>query len=122
MWHHADSSKKGIWLLGHNGGDDGVSTDAFFNLKTGVGFMVFTNGDDSLKGYTKAMMAIETRIMATFDTGGGWPPPEEVVASDDDGRDGASAYYDEGARRAAARRRGRGGGGGRAGPPCGLPP
>ena len=95
IWYYADDWGK--WLLGHNGGDDGIDTDAFFNPETGVGFIAFTNGDHDT--YQRAMVAIETRLMATFDTAGGWPPPEDVPASADAP---ATAYV---RRRAQARRR-----------------
>ena len=75
IWYYDSSLGKS--LLGHNGGDAGISTDAFFHTKTGVGFIAFTNGDDvhdDLKGkYDKATLAIELRLMQTFDKAGGWP-------------------------------------------------
>jgi hypothetical protein len=44
IWYY--DSFLGKELLGHNGGDAGIDTDAFFNTKTGIGFIAFTNGDD----------------------------------------------------------------------------
>ena len=38
-------------MLGHNGGDDGVSTDMFYEPATGIGVIVLTNdggGADSI--------------------------------------------------------------------------
>eukprot|EP00617_Octactis_speculum_P025869 CAMPEP_0185773446 /NCGR_PEP_ID=MMETSP1174-20130828/73610_1 /TAXON_ID=35687 /ORGANISM="Dictyocha speculum, Strain CCMP1381" /LENGTH=188 /DNA_ID=CAMNT_0028460141 /DNA_START=69 /DNA_END=635 /DNA_ORIENTATION=- len=59
----------GRTLLGHSGGDLGVATDAFFNPDTGVGFMVYTNGDwDCLIcKYSKAMANIETRLLDLYE-------------------------------------------------------
>jgi len=37
-------------LVGHNGGDYGVSTEMFFDVRTRVGVVVLTNGDESSAG------------------------------------------------------------------------
>jgi len=71
IWYY--DSNLGKPLLGHNGGDDGVSTDAFFNPNTTIGFVVFTNGDDEVSdNYADSMAAIEMKIMSIFDTEGEW--------------------------------------------------
>jgi hypothetical protein len=96
------------------GGDDGISTDAFFNPNTSVGFIVFTNGDTYSGGrpYSDAMRAIETRIMATFDVTGGWLPPEAVPTSDGAHASPLTRPAYAGGRRERRRRRKA---------PCGLP-
>ena len=103
-------------LLGHNGGDNGISTDAYFNPKTGVGFIVYTNGDDEVsnregKAYDDAQQAVETMIMSTFDVNGGWETPDQVAASSLLGRvDDVAAQQRRGRKRERAQKM-----------PCGLP-
>jgi len=64
-----DASQGLIWyykslvlqtLLGHNGGDDGASTDMFYRPDDGIGVIVLTNGD-SKAGYD-AMNRIQLRL------------------------------------------------------------
>ena len=58
-------------VLGHDGSDEGISTYAYFNPQTGVGYILLTNGDiDQKKGQLHlddAAINIGSRIMATFD-------------------------------------------------------
>lgn len=94
LWYYYDLpagdsvSCKYCGLLGHSGGDDGVATDAFLDVDSGVGFVVLTNGDwdDPIAGsFSRAMAAIETRLLDTFVpparqrqrllSGQGEPPP-----------------------------------------------
>lgn len=78
IWYYDDYLQKGKYLLGHNGGDDGMSTDAYFNPNTGVGFIAFANGDDDIKGFSASMKAIEKKLMSTFDKNEKWDehPPQ----------------------------------------------
>lgn len=80
IWYYDDNLGKK--LLGHNGGDDGISTDAFFNPDTNIGFVVFTNGDEDVTDkYADAMAEIETKLMETFDIEGGWSAVERTPSS-----------------------------------------
>ncbi|MEZ5012723.1 MAG: serine hydrolase [Chitinophagales bacterium] len=45
IWYYY-SNATGTWW-GHNGGDDGVNTDMFYNPDTQTGIIVLTNGDGS---------------------------------------------------------------------------
>jgi CubicO group peptidase (beta-lactamase class C family) len=59
----------GRTMLGHNGGEMGIATEAFFNVKTGVGYVVLTNGDwDMPQSFSNAFAAIEEKLLSTFDT------------------------------------------------------
>jgi len=43
VWYYEPSL--GDDVIGHNGGDDGVSTDMYYRLSDGVGIIVLTNGE-----------------------------------------------------------------------------
>lgn len=78
IWYYDNSLDKNVYLLGHNGGDAGVDTDAFFNPDTGIGFVVFTNGDpDSANLYSACLANIEKRLMKSFDSS--WPEDDLAV-------------------------------------------
>jgi len=71
IWYYSDTWVRGKWLLGHNGGDDGISTDAFFNPNTSVGFIVFTNGATLVAALT-ATRCEPSRLAS-------WPPSTSPV-------------------------------------------
>lgn len=55
------------WVLGHDGSDEGVSTYAYFDPKTRVGYVLLTNGDMDGKGdLDDAAIAIGGKLMETF--------------------------------------------------------
>lgn len=59
-------------MLGHNGGEMGIATEAYFNVDTGVGYVVLTNGDwgNSLtNAFSNAFEAIEQKLLQRFDNG-----------------------------------------------------
>merc|ERR1712039_571022 len=56
------------WVLGHDGSDAGISTYAYFNPETGVGYILLTNSDMDGKGSVDdTSMAIGAKLMKTFD-------------------------------------------------------
>jgi len=60
------------WVLGHDGSDEGVSTYAYFNPSTGVGYVLLTNGDlDQSSGLGEAAMNIGSKLMEVFDVSRG---------------------------------------------------
>lgn len=48
FWFSTQLDERGI--IGHNGGDFGVSTEMFFDPQAGIGVVVLTNGDDGATG------------------------------------------------------------------------
>merc|ERR1711865_991185 len=74
--------------------------DAFFNPATGVGFIVFSNGDDQhddQKGmYDDALAAIEKKLMETYDVNGGWPKTNQVTSGTGTGTNNIYAKTDQG--------------------------
>lgn len=75
----------GRTMLGHSGGEMGIATEAFFNVDTGVGFVVLTNGDwgqvDSDE-FSQAFYSIERQLMNTFDHGAqAHHPADDMVHS-----------------------------------------
>jgi CubicO group peptidase (beta-lactamase class C family) len=71
IWYYRE--QEGRLLLGHNGGDDGIATEAFFNPKTNVGFVVFCNGDWDIDGLSTAFTNIENKLLSVFDPNGQVP-------------------------------------------------
>ncbi|MBW1881227.1 MAG: beta-lactamase family protein, partial [Deltaproteobacteria bacterium] len=51
-------------VIGHNGGDDGVSTDMYYRLSDGVGIIVLTNGEARYG----PMLAIEEEMFSVGET------------------------------------------------------
>lgn len=64
IWYYR--YQHGRRLLGHNGGDDGVANEVFFNPDTNVGFILFSNGNWDAQ-YTKAFVNIENRLLDIYD-------------------------------------------------------
>merc|ERR1719253_244179 len=61
-------TKAGRKQLGHNGGEMGIATEAFYNVDSGVGYVVLTNGDwDQTAAFGTAYDAIEAKLLSTFD-------------------------------------------------------
>merc|ERR1711881_787097 len=57
------------YVLGHDGSDAGISTYAYFNPETGVGYVLLTNADQDGKGSVdKQSTNIGSKLMNTFDT------------------------------------------------------
>eukprot|EP00927_Polykrikos_kofoidii_P086627 TRINITY_DN9763_c0_g1_i1.p1 TRINITY_DN9763_c0_g1~~TRINITY_DN9763_c0_g1_i1.p1 ORF type:complete len:492 (+),score=108.72 TRINITY_DN9763_c0_g1_i1:52-1527(+) len=79
-------------LLGHNGGEEGIATEAYFNPETGVGFVIFANeGWDEEDTVTEVFQAIEEEILETFEphdyTVGLARGGEDEVYSEEDAED-----------------------------------
>lgn len=56
-------------VLGHDGSDAGISTYAYFNPETGVGYVLLTNADQDGSGSVdKQSTNIGSKLMNTFDT------------------------------------------------------
>ena len=56
-------------VIGHDGSDEGISTYAYWNAASSVGYILLTNGDLDQKGdLDDAALAIGARLMQTFDT------------------------------------------------------
>merc|ERR1719409_1216884 len=56
-------------VLGHDGSDAGISTYAYFNPETGVGYVLLTNADQDGNGSVdKQSTNIGSKLMNTFDT------------------------------------------------------
>merc|ERR1711870_228641 len=81
LWLYEQNLLSGYpWVLGHDGSDAGISTYAYFNPDTGVGYVLLTNADMNGKGSVDdTSMAIGAELMKTFDKklveadGGGQP-------------------------------------------------
>jgi CubicO group peptidase (beta-lactamase class C family) len=56
IWYY--DTKAGTEVLGHRGGDKGVSTDMFFDPKTGSGYVLLSNGSTNTSGSTAAEAAM----------------------------------------------------------------
>eukprot|EP00658_Telonema_sp_P-2_P008813 TRINITY_DN13331_c0_g1_i5.p1 TRINITY_DN13331_c0_g1~~TRINITY_DN13331_c0_g1_i5.p1 ORF type:complete len:442 (+),score=105.12 TRINITY_DN13331_c0_g1_i5:179-1504(+) len=71
LFYHEE--REGRWMLGHNGGEMGIATEAFFNVDTGVGFVVIATGDwgDGSSAFDRSFAAIEKALMERFDPVGG---------------------------------------------------
>ena len=57
LWYW--DTKAGTPVLGHRGGDKGVSTDMFFDPKTGSGYVLLSNGSTNTSGTTAAQAAMD---------------------------------------------------------------
>ncbi len=57
LWYY--DTKGGTQVLGHNGGDKGVSTDMFFDPATGSGYVLLSNGSTNTTGTTAAQGAMD---------------------------------------------------------------
>jgi CubicO group peptidase (beta-lactamase class C family) len=56
-------------VMGHDGSDAGISTYAYFNPETGVGYVLLTNADQDGSGNVdKQSTNIGSKLMNTFDT------------------------------------------------------
>jgi CubicO group peptidase (beta-lactamase class C family) len=56
------------YVLGHDGSDAGISTYAYFNTDTGVGYILLTNADQDGQGSVDdTSMAIGGHLMSVFD-------------------------------------------------------
>ena len=56
LWYY--DTKAGTQVLGHRGGDKGVSTDMFFDPKTSSGYVLLSNGSTNTSGSTAAQAAM----------------------------------------------------------------
>ncbi|MBX3221229.1 MAG: beta-lactamase family protein [Labilithrix sp.] len=64
MWYFA--TKGGTDVVGHNGGDRGVSTDMFVDPTTGSGYVLLSNGSSNTAGVASqeaAMAAMNDKLM-----------------------------------------------------------
>ncbi|MFZ0544553.1 MAG: serine hydrolase [Candidatus Promineifilaceae bacterium] len=66
IWYQEE--RNGDLLLGHNGGDDGVTTQMFFRLSDGVGTILLANGDAANQNEFEAFLAIQDRLYEEADT------------------------------------------------------
>lgn len=57
VWYY--DTKGGTKVLGHNGGDQGVSTDMFFDPATGSGYVLLSNGSTNVDGSSAAQAAMD---------------------------------------------------------------
>jgi len=63
---------QGRSMIGHNGGEMGIATEAFYNVKTNVGFVVLSNGDwgasnKQIDAFGDAFENIEMKILSEFE-------------------------------------------------------
>ncbi len=65
MWYQWTLGGELLW--GHNGGDDGVSTDMYFNPLTNTGYIILTNGDAFNLPVLNAMMDATEANLAMSD-------------------------------------------------------
>jgi CubicO group peptidase (beta-lactamase class C family) len=66
IWYQEE--RNGDILLGHNGGDDGVTTQMFFRLSDGVGTILLANGDAASQNEFQAFLQIQDRLFIEADT------------------------------------------------------
>ena len=57
IWYY--DTKAGTQVLGHRGGDKGVSTDMFFDPTTGSGYVLLSNGSTNTTGSAAAQAAMD---------------------------------------------------------------
>merc|ERR1712113_400179 len=58
------------WVLGHDGSDEGISTYAYFDTSSRVGYVLLTNGDMDGRGdIGDSAIAIGGMLMSTFSQG-----------------------------------------------------
>lgn len=57
IWYY--DTKAGTKVLGHRGGDAGVSTDMFFDPATGSGYVLLSNGSTNTSGTAAAQAAMD---------------------------------------------------------------
>jgi CubicO group peptidase (beta-lactamase class C family) len=79
FWYY--KSQLGRSMLGHNGGEMGIATEAFWNVETGVGYVILSNGDwgGARSAYGKAFEAIEQKLLEQFDVDGPTIPGVDMV-------------------------------------------
>ncbi len=93
IWYYRP--QHGRRLLGHNGGDTGECTEAFFNPNTGVGFIMFGNCDWTDQT-TAAFFKIEDKILDIYDTNANLLDERSAVNKEDSvgwERDNHLKYY-----------------------------
>jgi hypothetical protein len=98
--------KAGRQMLGHNGGEEGIATDAYWNPETKVGFVIFANeGWDDDGAMEDHFLAMEEEILTAFEPtecvkglSRGVPGDEEEdqEGDEEDYSDSECSGYDEG--------------------------
>merc|ERR1719261_781513 len=92
LWLYESNLLSGYeWVLGHDGSDAGISTYAYFNPDTGVGYVLLTNADMDGKGSVdETSNAIGSHLMSVFDTPSPPPPPPPSPSPSPSGCPGGS--------------------------------
>ena len=58
-------TENGRELLGHDGGEEGVTTEAWYDVESGVGFVLLSNGEGR-GAYRDALWRIGERVLEEF--------------------------------------------------------